>query len=90
MNTQEILNACDVLGWFSDQGMALAEDPDEGLAVALHMNVARMYLLDYLAKVQEGAEPYDAFLSSSRGELALGAQRSDLVRAIVEGRPAMG
>ena len=84
VNTQEILKACEVLGWFSEQGIALAEDRSEGLSLALHMNVARLYLLEYLKHGQKGAEPYDALLSAARGEMSLGPRRAEMVRTIVE------
>lgn len=68
MDTDRILNACEVLNWFTRQCLAMPEDDALALTPAATLTAANLLLLQYVQHVHGGMEPYDALVLTARGD----------------------
>lgn len=81
MNQERIAEAAEVIGWLAEQAANSTHSTDR-VTMALHLQLARVYLVEYLSHLQGDSDPLDALDATARGELALADSKADLLRAL--------
>lgn len=71
MNTENILNAADVLAWMAEHFTKLPESERGAVVNGLACVMAQGIAVELAAHLTSGAEPYDAFVATAKGELPL-------------------
>ncbi len=79
-------SATDTLQWLGARFNELPEERTEAVVIALQLSMASMILMEYAKHLADGKDPYDALLSTARGELKLTQSQTDLLRAVVPPR----
>ena len=82
MNIDQVLAAGNTLSWLSEQALTPGESRDERLQMAAVLLVAHGYLVEYASHLAKGMEPYDALISTVRGELQLSDSQKVLVQVL--------
>ena len=86
MNSEQVLAASDVIAWLADQAGTAGEEFQKRVEMSLHLNLARLYLLEYASHLSQGAEPYDALLATVRGELQLSQRQTVVLKVLMPPR----
>lgn len=86
MNIEQVQAAAAVVAWLAEQTRALGEHSKEQMEMMGSLEVTRLYLLEYTAHLVSGGEPYDALLSTARGELRFTQKQKDVFRAVTPPR----
>lgn len=81
MRLESVTAADDALSELADLASRLPEERDAATQMSLTIQLARLYLLEYMRHVVDGLEPYDAVVATVRGDLRLSQHNQDLMRA---------
>ena len=63
----ELLNAAKVIGGLVDRLIEMPEEHEANGRSALFLLMAQYYLQDLAERLQEGVDPYDAIIDTSKG-----------------------
>jgi hypothetical protein len=61
--------AIEVCGELGKLAADMPEEMEKALAMAIHLQIAVSYLVEFRVHVHRGCEPYDAMLKTARGDL---------------------
>lgn len=68
MNAQQVSQAVLTLQSLSEHAQRLRKHCDEAAQLVRAFDLSTLYLLDYLAALDRGLDPYDALLAAARGD----------------------
>jgi len=83
MNEEQIIAATEAVSWLAEQAGVLGEFQQERNQMSLTLHLANLYLLEYAGHLRNGADPYDALISTVRGDLSLSDSQRALVLALM-------
>lgn len=67
MEIEKLLSASEVLGEISNNFQSMPEGQNDSIVAALHIEMARTYLVELAAQLAKGTDPYDAMLITAQG-----------------------
>lgn len=71
MKVQELLDAVGIIEQVADNFNQMPEDEKNAVKASLHCRMASTYLIELAKHLQDGMEPYDAYLATARGEMPI-------------------
>lgn len=82
MDIEKLQTCADVLGQMSTNLTALPTDTADALKAGIFCQMAQSYVLEFAKHMLDGMEPYDALVSTARGDLVIPEEKTILFRVL--------
>lgn len=83
MKPQRLLDAAEVLGWMAGHFGRLPEERQDAMANALGCLLSQSVCVELAKNLVDGVDPYDAFVSTARGDTELTESQKSLVQLLM-------
>lgn len=71
MNIEALHSAIDVLNQAAENFSKMPEQNQESLMASMNLQMSSLYLVDLLQNLQNGSDPYEAYLAVAQGDTPL-------------------